>query len=114
MMIGIDRRPAGFNGELNYVCQIDYFLLQINLAAGDARNVKQVVDHTRHVFDLVLDYFQGPLKAGSVGSFELHDLNGVTDGRERIAELMGEHGKKLVLAQVRVFEGLDGALKFSD
>ena len=66
------------------------------------------------MFDLVLDHLGRPLKAGPVGSFQLHDLDGVADRGQRIAELMGEHGEELVLALVGVFEGFDGSLEFGD
>src|SRR5260370_875869 len=53
-----------------------------------------------------------PLRRGVAE--QLQDLNGIADGGERVAELVGEHGQKLVLAPVRLAQRLLGALPLRD
>ena len=114
MVIVLDQRPAGLDGQLDHVRQRDRFLLEVDLAAGDPRNIKQIVDHARHVLDLVFDHLGGPSEVGTVGPFQLHDLDGVADGRQGIAQFVGEHGQELVLALVGVFEGFFHAFAVVD
>ena len=66
MLIVLDQRPAGLDGQLDHLRQLDRLLLEVDLAAGDPRNVEQVVDHPRHVLDLVFDHLDRPLEVGAV------------------------------------------------
>ncbi len=53
-------------------------------------------------------------KLRTVGPFQLHDLDGVADRGQGIAQLVGEHGQELVLALVGVFEGFFHAFAIVD
>jgi hypothetical protein len=61
-------------------------------------NVEQVVDHARQVRDLALDDATLPPLVRTVAPG--HDLERSDDGRERIAQLVAEHGEELVLGTV--------------
>ena len=54
--------------------------------------------------DLPLDDLRGPGPGLLVVGRMPGDLDGVDDGRERVAELVGEHGQELVLAPIRLPE----------
>ena len=76
-------------------------LAQLDLAAADARDVEQLVDDPHHVAGLTLD--DGQLALGGA-AIPLHHLEGSHHRRERIAQLVPEHGEELVLAPVGVLQ----------
>ena len=114
VMTVLDQGPAGLDGQLDHRLQLDRLLLEHDLAAGDPRDVEQVVDHPRHLLDLVLDHLDRPLEVGAAQALDLHDLDGVADRGQGIAQLVGEHGEELVLAPVGLPEGLLHALAIVD
>ena len=68
--------------------------LQPDAAARDARHVQQVVDQPRHVLDLAFDDRALALGAGALA---LHHVQRADDGRQRVAQLVPQHGQELVL-----------------
>ncbi len=58
---------------------------------------------------LALHHLANPLGGRIVLARQAEDLQRVPDRRERVAELVGEHGDELVLAAVRFLERLGGA-----
>ena len=90
-------------GELerarDHVAQVDTLAAQLDLARGDARDVEQIVDHAREVRDLALD--DAPLARIGRLVAPRHDLERGDDRRERVAQLVAEHGEELVLGAVR-------------
>ena len=73
------------------------------LPACDARDVEQVVDQPHQVPNLSLDHRM--LSAPRRLALSLMSSERATrDRRERVAQLVPEHGQKLVLAPVRVLE----------
>ena len=73
---------------------------QIDVAARDARDVQQVVDQPREVLHLPLDHVARPGELRIGQRAPAHDLDRVADRRERIAQLVREHGEELVLVPV--------------
>ena len=63
---GSDNRLAGFNGLLRRDREIDDFLMELDLAARDPRNVEQVVDEARQVFRLAVEDVAAPIQVGVV------------------------------------------------
>ena len=60
----------------------------------------------RQVAGLAFDDLDRPLRVLGIGRpLELEHLHGVADGRERVPQLVGEHGQELVLAAVGLAEG---------
>ena len=77
------------------VADLHRLLAQLHLAAGDPRDVEQVVHQPDEVPGLALDHFllaQDPAVAA-----QLHQLERGEDRRERIAQLVAEHRQELVL-----------------
>ena len=76
----------------------DWLFLQNDCSAGDSGNVQEVINDPGHVLDLLADHVDGPREIGAVRAFDSHDLNGVADWRQRVSQLVGEHGEEMVLA----------------
>ena len=102
--MGIDDRAAGLHRVGDDRGDVDRLLLQPDLAPGDARDLQQVVDELRHLPHLVVDHVAGPAERGVVRAALLHDLDGVADRGQGIAELVAEHRQELVLARVGLGE----------
>ena len=90
------------------LAEIDALALQLHLAAGDPRHVEEVVDEPGQVGDLPLDDLPGPLRLLAAGHRAAEDVEAVSDRRERIAQLVGEHRQELGLAPVGLGQGLPG------
>ena len=74
---------------------------ELDLAARDARDVEQVVDQARQVPHLALD--DRALAFAGVDAAQAHQLQRGQDRRQRVAQLVAEHGQELVLGAVGVF-----------
>ncbi len=75
-----------------------------DLAAGHARDVEQVVHQPHQVAHLPLD--DHALALGGGGRVQAHQVQRGHDGRERVAQLVREHGEELVLGPARPLGGL--------
>ena len=73
--------------------------LQLDLAAADAGDVQQVVDEPRQVLHLPGDDLHRPVDV-LLEAAPCRELHGVADGRQRVPQLVGEHGEELVLPPV--------------
>ena len=95
------RRPAShrrlrlLEGAHGNVAQVDSLSVQLDLAGGDARDIEQVVDESRQVPDLALD--DVPLRRGDSALPARHQLERGDDRRQRVAQLVAEHGQEFVL-----------------
>ena len=97
-----NQRQTGFHGSRNSGMQVDEFASHLNLAAGHARKVQQVVDQVHHLFRLALDDFASACgTCGMVGA-QAHQLQAGENGRKRISQLVREHCQKLALATIRL------------
>ena len=99
MIRRIDQRAAGFHRVGDDGREIHGSLLQIDLAAGDARDVHQVIDQPHHVTDLAIHDLVGGHR-GLARSGEAQQTQRVADGREGIAQLVRQRGEEPVLALV--------------
>ncbi len=115
--VGVDRQAARRDGHLEHLtaafehrtrqldracrhlADLDQFTAQLDLAAGHARHVQQVVDETLEGGHLPLDHV---LLARRL-VLEAHQLQCRQDRRQRIAQLVAEHGQELVLRLHRLF-----------
>ena len=94
-----DLRPLGHD-----VLQAYQALLDLDRAAGDAGDVEQIVNEPNQVLNLALDDLQR--LAVLTITPQLQQLNGGHDGRERVAELVTEHGEEFVFGSVGLSERL--------
>ena len=72
-------------------------LLQEDLAPGDAGHVEQVVDDVHHMVDLAIDDRDRPASLVPVQSQALEHGDAASYRRQRVAQLVREHGHELVL-----------------
>ena len=87
---------------------------RLDRAARDARDVEQVVDQPRQVQRLAVDDVARPLSCGLSIDAARHDLDGVADRRERIAQLVREDREELVLVPVGSLQRGLGARALGD
>ena len=91
---------AGFDRVGHDGRHVDRLFLEPDLAAGDSGNLEQVIDQVSHLANLVVDHVAGPAQVGVVRAALLHDLDGVADRGQGVAQLVAQHGQELVLARV--------------
>ena len=98
-----NQRLRGLDRELQTSADIDHFALQLDAALRDPGHVQQVVEQSTKMHGLPLDDAdERPLTLVLYESRQ--QLRGVGDRRDRIAQLVREHGEKLVLAAIGVFQ----------
>jgi hypothetical protein len=76
---------------------------EIDPAERDARGLQQLVHAPRHVLDLPPD--DVPLVLEHLAPAQLHQLQGREDGRERIAQLVSQHGDELIRPALGIERG---------
>ena len=101
----LQRRPVRLERALHQAGQLAHAALQLNLPGGDARDVQQVVHQAHHVPDLPLHHPSHPLHRVAAVAAEPNQLEAGADRRQRIAQLVRQHGQELVLPPV-AFEQL--------
>ena len=102
-LFAADQRLRGLDRELQTSADIDHFALQLDAALGDPGHVQQVVEQASKMRGLSLDDAdERPLALVLYESRQ--QLRGVGDRRDRIAQLVREHGEKLVFAAIGVFQ----------
>ncbi len=89
---------------------VDLLDLQLDLAARRARHVHQVVHQAHQVIDLALDDLA--LAQRCPVAAHAHQLQRGDDRRERVAQLMAEHGQEFVLGAVGCRQFFQQALAF--
>ena len=104
VLLLVHDRPHSVGGAADDRQDIDVFLLEGDLIAVDARNIEQIVDEPREVLRLAVDDVEQFL-AGSIWR-NAAEVDGVADGGERVAQLVGEHGQELVLLPDGVLDGV--------
>ena len=65
-MVSLEHRTARFGREGHDRRDVDGLFLKPDLAAGDSRDLEQVVDQLSHLPDLVVDDVAGPAQVGVV------------------------------------------------
>ena len=89
--------------------QVDDLLAELDLAPADPGDVHQVVDQPGEVDHLPLGHRPLGLDPSAVPVRLSHQVEGVADRGERVAELVGERGEELVLAAVGLGQFLHAA-----
>ena len=80
---------------------IDGLLAKLDRSSRDARDFEQVVEQSRQKTHLAIDGLSRLVDHRVPGIGATDDLHGDLDRRERVAQLVREHGEKLVLGLVR-------------
>ena len=103
--LGVRARPHQLDRRLNDRDEIDRRRRDLELAAGDARRIDQLVHHVGHALGGPIDTFDGRgdplgrLRAAAQKRSRQHDRI------ERCAQLVRGHRKKSVLRIARLFGG---------
>ncbi len=84
--------------------QLHRLALELDLPPGDAGDVEQVVHQPRQVLHLPLE--DAPLPLQQLRRAQAHQLEAGEHRRERVAELVAQHGQELVLGPVRLLRRL--------
>src|SRR5438309_5315885 len=103
----VDERARALDRLLDHGAQEERLLAKLDLPAGDARDVEEIVDQPRHVLDLSLDDLAGPRHAALLALVDAHDPQRGRHRCERIPELVAEHREKLILAPIDLRELID-------
>ena len=73
---------------------------QLDMAAGDAGDVEQVVDQARHMIDAALDRVARCDRFPLPTADHVEDMDSIAQRRQRIAQLVREGRQKLVLPPI--------------
>ena len=87
---------------MDELVELETLLLQANLVARDPGDVEQGVDQIRQLRGLAIDHSQGAAGLLPAGRGAVEDVEAILDGSERVAQLVGEHRQKLILAPIRL------------
>ena len=104
VLASLQQGVAGLDRLMDDGGKVEMLFPELDLPARDARDLKQIVDEANEMIHLPLHHRQQrtrpfpSLRVADVGF--LQDVNSIADGRERIAQLMGERRQKFVLATV--------------
>jgi hypothetical protein len=94
---GLRLGPGGLDGPAGDLGQVQRLLAELDRASGDPRDLEQVLDQTSHLPDLSLHHLQGP--RGLLGRHArlAQEVEGVAEGGQRVAQLVGQDGQVFVL-----------------
>ena len=100
MLVFLEQRPAGLHGQLDDPFKLDRLLTGGRPFRGVIRDTSSR-SSTIRVMCLICSAMTSIDQAvGPVRPFDAHDLNGVADRSQRVSQLVGEHGEKMILALV--------------
>src|SRR5262245_48596144 len=92
------------NGAASELVEIEWFELQSDLAARDARDIEQVLDKAGEMVDLAADGLSRRPILLAVRHGAIEDEEAVGDRRQRVSKFVRQGGKELVLMPVRFAE----------
>ena len=94
--------------RLGHGTQVHAALLELQLAVDRARTVQQIVQHGRHVPRLARQHLAHAGNAGRLRRRDGQQVGGGRDRRQRVAQLVRQHGQEVVLLLVAARQlGLD-------
>src|SRR5262245_7571579 len=95
-----DQRPAGFDRSGDDLGQVYRRFLQADFALADARNFHKVVHQPDHLLDLSIHQLVGLRNHRRIVAAQCENLNGVAEGGERVAQLVGQRRQEVIFAAV--------------
>ena len=105
-----EEAPVVLGRALRDVAEVQRPALDLELAVRDSCHVEEVVHEPREVPHLAGEDLVRSRRGLRVRALMIEDVEAAPDGRERVPQLVRQHGKELVLPPVRVPQGLLGAL----
>ncbi len=100
MAMRVDDRPAGLHRVGDDGGDGDDFLMKADLAPGHPGNFQQIVNELCELPRLMVDHVARPAEGMVFRTALLHDLDGIANGGQRVAQLVPQHRQELVLAGV--------------
>ena len=104
MAADLERALAGFERVANFGGDVDGLAAQFDDAAGDARDVQEILDQPRHLRHLPVHGLEQGLGALRLDRVDAQHMKCGAHRRERIAQFVGERGEELVLPPVGVLD----------
>ena len=101
-----DQRLRRLHRALDDAAEHDLLLPKLNPAGADARDLQQVIDQMFELPDLTLDDAAGLLLKRVFIRLQPQQVDGVQDWRQRVAQLVAEHGQKFIFAPVQISQRL--------
>ena len=111
MVRAVDGRARRLDRLVHDVDDVDALLPQRQLVGRDAADIEQIVDEPHHVLQLAGDDVVGLGLGRDRQAVLLQNLDAGADGRQRIAQFVGERGQEFVLAPIRLAQLLLAALE---
>ncbi len=96
MLFALELGPRYLQRPVDDVAQLRGLRAQLDLALGDPGNVEQVLDDARQALDLALDDHSGGRHGGDIALGGLHELRGVANGGQRVAQLVRQDCDELI------------------
>jgi hypothetical protein len=96
----VDQRLRRFDRALQHRAQVDRLGTQLHSVAGNARDVEQVVGQPHQLMELPLHDRQGRLGDAGIAAGPPHQLEGVADRRQRVAQLVRQRRQEFILAAI--------------
>ena len=93
-------RPTRFDGGGDDLVRVEGLDFELDLAARDARYIKQIVDQPHELSKLAPDNLPCPFALSRIIVAYSKDFNRVANRRKRITQLVRKHGQKLVFAAI--------------
>nr|WP_262389775.1 4-alpha-glucanotransferase [Cupriavidus campinensis] len=106
----LQRRPDGFHRRRDDVVDHRRHRLHLELARGDAAHVHQVGDQPRQQLQLAADDLGAVTGARVRRGHQADHVHGVADGRQRIAQLVGQDGEEGLHAPAGALQFLEPGL----
>ena len=103
MLSFLQQRTGRFHGRRHDVRDLDQLPAKIDLPSGNARDVQQVVHEADQMPNLPID--DRALLRGAAVAAKRHQLKGGENRRQRVPQLVSQHGEELVLRPVGRFGG---------
>ncbi len=100
-----DERAAALDCRFQSIGKFYLLLAQNDLALTDTRYVEQVIDQADHMIDLPLHHIFD-LRDDFFVVGHADDLQAITDGCQRVAQLVRKCGEENVLTLIGQFEGV--------
>ena len=91
---------AHLQGRFDDLAEVDLLLVQLNVAAAHARDVEQVLDQTRQVRELAVHHRERTVGGNRIIAPFHEQVDAGAQGRQRIAQLVGQGRQELVLAAI--------------